>query len=103
MNISTENGSQMILPGLDLETYRRPNVTVSDFRVKLFQLLESGEALKIHEALYFLTSCGLLKNESLKYYSLKMSPDCLITMGGDVRDNHSNNGGLGVYCRMANA
>lgn len=70
-----ENGTQLTLPGLDLTMFQRPNVTVSDFLVRLSVLLETGEALKMHEELYFLKSCGLLKSESLKYYSQKMLQD----------------------------
>ena len=67
-----ENGTQLTLPGFNPEIYRKPSVTVSDFLVRLSVLLETDEALKMHEELYSLRSCDLLKSESLKYYSQKM-------------------------------
>ena len=84
-----ENGTQLTLPGLDLTMFQKPNVTVSDFRVRLSALLETDEALKIHEGLYFLKSCGLLKSESLKYYSRKTSQGSSIT-GGALRSTSSS-------------
>ena len=67
-----ENGTQLTLPGFDLKMFRKPTVTVSDFLVRLSVLLETDEVLKMHEELYFLRSCDLLKRDSLKFYSQKM-------------------------------
>ena len=66
---------QMTLEEYSPETCRKQKCTASDFHVKLSQLLESDEALKIQEALSFLKLCGWLKNESLIYYLPKMSKD----------------------------
>ena len=77
-----ENGIQLTLPGLDPKIFQKPTVTVSDFLVRLSVLLETDEALKMHEELYFLKSCGLLKRDSLKYYSQKMLRDFSTTEGG---------------------
>lgn len=77
-----ENGTQITLLELDPNLYQRQNVTVSDFRARLSALRDIEEDLKILEELYSLKSCGLLKKDTLKYYSLKMSPDCLTMRGG---------------------
>ena len=74
-----ENGTQLTLPGLDLTIYQKPSVTVSDFLVRLSVLLETDEALKMHEGLYFLKSCDLLKKDTLRYYSPKMLRGYLTT------------------------
>ena len=70
-----ENGTQLTLPGFDLKSFRKPSVTVSDFLAKLSVLLETDEVLKMHEELYSLRSCDLLKKESLKFYSQKTWQD----------------------------
>ena len=67
---------------LSLPICQSANVTVSDFHAKVSALLESEKDSEILEELYFLKSCGLLKSESLKYYSQKMLADCLTMMGG---------------------
>lgn len=72
---------QMTLEELCPEICPKPSVTVSAFHAKLSQLLESGGALKIQEALSFLKSCGLLKSGSLIYYSPKMSRGFSATIG----------------------
>lgn len=77
-----ENGTQMTLAEFGQEIYRKPNVTVSDFHAKLSALLDCEEALKMHEEIYSLRSCGLLKSDTLKYCSQKMLTDYLTTMGG---------------------
>lgn len=77
-----ESGTQLTLPGLDPTMFQKPIVTVSDFLVRLSVLLETDEALKMHEELYFLKSCGLLKRDSLKYYSRKTLLDFSTTEGG---------------------
>ena len=74
-----ENGMQLTLPGFDPKMFQKPIVTVSDFHVRLSALLETDEALKMHEELYFLKSCGLLKSDTLKYFSQKMSQGYLTT------------------------
>lgn len=76
-----ENGTQLTLPGFDLKMFQKPTVTVSDFLVRLSVLLETDEVLKMHEELYFLKSCGLLKRDSLKYYSQKTLRDFSTTKG----------------------
>ena len=57
---------------LSLPICQSANVTVSDFHARLLALLEKEKDSEILEELYFLKSCGLLKSESLKYYSQKM-------------------------------
>lgn len=54
------------------------------FRVNLSALQESDSVLKTQEVLYSLRSCGLLDNESLALYSLKMSKDSSTMRGGDT-------------------
>lgn len=81
-----ESGTQLTLPGLDPTMFQKPIVTVSDFLVRLSVLLETDEALKMHEELYFLKSCGLLKRDSLKYYSRKTLLDFSTTEGGVTFD-----------------
>lgn len=76
------NGTQMTFEELMQPMYRRQTVTVSDFHVRLSVLLASEEALKIHEELYSLKSCGLLKPDTLKYCSQKMLQDSLTMRGG---------------------
>lgn len=84
-----ENGTQITLLELDPNLYQRQNVTVSDFRARLSALRDIEEDLKILEELYSLKSCGLLKKDTLKYYSLKMSPDCLTMRGGSPSKSSS--------------
>lgn len=82
MNTSMENGTQMTLEMFGQEICRKPNVTVLDFHVRLSRLLDCEEVLKIHEELYSLKSCDLLKSDTLKYYSQKMLQDCSTIVGG---------------------
>ena len=98
-----ENGTQMTLEMFGQEIYRKPNVTVSDFHARLSALLDCEEVLKIHEELYSLKSCDLLKSDTLKYFSLKMLQDCSTIVGGYVPDPYLCNGRIGVFCRMASA
>jgi len=58
------------------------NATVSDFPVRLSALVESEGDSMILEELCSLKSCGLLKSESLKYFSQKMLLDFLTMRGG---------------------
>ena len=81
-----ESGTQLTLPGLDPTMFQKPIVTVSDFLVRLSVLLETDEVLKMHEELYFLKSCGLLKRDSLKYYSRKTLLDFSTIEGGVTFD-----------------
>ena len=67
---------------LSLPICQSASVTASAFRARLSVLLELEKASKIHEELYFLRSCGWLKNDTLKYFSLKMLQDYLTTRGG---------------------
>ena len=80
---------QMTLEELCPEICPKQRCTVSDFHAKLSQLLESKEVLEIQEALSFLKSCGLLKRESLIYYSPKMSRDFSATIGGEHSESSS--------------
>lgn len=57
-------------------------LSVEDFRARLSALRELDEVLKIHEALCSLKSAGLHLFSDLNIYSLKMSEDSSITMGG---------------------
>ena len=67
---------------LELPICLNANVTVLDFHARLSALLDTEEDLKIQEALYSLKSCGWLKSDSLKYFSLKMFQDYLTMRGG---------------------
>lgn len=67
---------------LSLPIFQKLTATASDFHVRLSALLESDTASQIQEALYSLKSCGWLKSESLKFFSLKMLQDFLTTRGG---------------------
>lgn len=69
---------------LTLGTFLNATFTAEDFHVRLSRLQEEDEALKIQEELYSLRSCGLLDNESLALYSLKMSKDSSTMRGGDT-------------------
>lgn len=71
-----------ILEQLNLMNYLKPNVIVSDFRVRLSQLQEHDEGSTILAELSYLKSCGLLKNGDLGIYSLKTSQDFSTTWGG---------------------
>ena len=57
-----------------------PTATVSDFRVRLFQLLDAEGGSKIHAALYSLRSCGWRRYENLNIFSLKTSWGCFPMM-----------------------
>lgn len=103
MNTSMDNGTQMTLLDFEPEMYQPQTCTVSDFHVRLSALQDSEEALKIHEELSYLTSCGLLKKDSLKFYSERMCRDFSIMGGYYVLDDHQFNGRCGVLCRMASA
>ena len=69
---------------LTLGIFQSVTFTAEDFHVRLSQLQEEDEALKIQEALYSLRSCGLLESESLALYSLKTSKDSSTMRGGDT-------------------
>ena len=67
---------------LELPICLNANVTVLDFHARLSALLDTEEDLKIQEALYSLKSCGWLKSDSLKYFSVRMLQDFLTMRGG---------------------
>ena len=67
---------------LELPICLNASATVLDFHARLSALLDTEEDLKIQEALYSLKSCGWLKSDSLKYFSLKMLQDYLAMRGG---------------------
>ena len=67
---------------LELPICLNANATVLDFHARLSALLDSAEASQIQEELYSLKSCGWLKSDSLKYFSVKMLQDFLTTKGG---------------------
>lgn len=64
---------------LSLPICQSASDTVSVFRVRLSQLLESDEVSKTQEALFSLKSCDLLKSDTLQYYSPKTLQDFSIT------------------------
>ena len=98
------NGLQMTLQELNPEICRQLIVTVSDFRVKLSRFLESEGDLKIQEELCSLRSCGLLKSDTLQFFSQKTLEGFLAMRGGaHIRNYHQYNGRPGVRCRMASA
>ena len=103
MNTSMGSGTQLTFAELQQPMYQKPNVTVSDFHVRLSVLQESVEALKIQEELYSLRSCGLLKSDTLKYYSLKMLRDCSIMGGYNLPNDYLHDGRAGVCLRVASA
>lgn len=76
------NGLQMTLQELNPEICQRLIVTVLDFRVKLSRFLESEGDLKIQEELCSLRSCGLLKSDTLQFFSQKTLEDFLTMRGG---------------------
>src|SRR5215218_7524134 len=53
--------------------------SLEDSPVRAFRLLESVEDLTIPEALSFLTSRGLLKQNNQNIFYLKMLKDCFLT------------------------
>jgi site-specific DNA-cytosine methylase len=55
------------------------SATVLDSRVSLSRLPGNEEVSRIYEVIYFLKSCGLLKQGSLNIYSQKTLKDYLIT------------------------
>lgn len=67
---------------LELPICLNANATVLDFHARLSALLDSAEDSQIQEELYSLKSCGWLKSDSLKYFSVKMLQDFLTTKGG---------------------
>ena len=93
----------MTFAELGQEIYQRPTCTVSDFHARLSVLQGTDEVLKIHEELYSLRSCDLLKSDTLKYFSQKMLEDSSTIVGGYVPNDYLHNGRAGVCCRMASA
>lgn len=73
------NGLQMTLQECYPEMFRMQMSTVLDFLAKVSALQETEEDSKIQEELFSLKSCGLLKKNTLKYYSEKMLQDFLTT------------------------
>ena len=88
---------------LELPICLNASATVLDFHARLSALLDTEEDLKIQEALYSLKSCGWLKRDSLKYFSLKMFQDYLTMRGGHLWHHHIRYGRVGVFCGMASA
>lgn len=67
---------------LSLPICQNASATVSDFHARLSRLLDTEEDSMIPVELSSLKSCDLLKNDSLKYYSLKMLQDFSTMRGG---------------------